>query len=232
MEKNHNCYEGSILKQALSEIKHNKDCCFKYIMGPTGPTGPAGQSGISTTIKGEYDSLEELDNIHPTGEQGDAYIVGGDLYVWINDDWIDVGEMRGPQGVQGPQGIQGMPGHQGVQGPQGEIGPTGPQGVKGDAGEIGPTGPQGAKGNDGATGPTGPAGTSVTILGSFDTLEELEKEHETGSKGDSYLVDTNLYVWSDEDQKWVDVGVIKGPQGNQGNIGPTGPTETYKSVSK
>ncbi len=109
----------------------------------------------------------------------------------------------------------------GPTGPKGEIGPqgiSGPQGIQGIQGIIGPTGP---KGENGAMGPTGPAGTSVTIMGSYDDLSELLKEHSTGNLGDSFLVDDSLYVWSNNDNSWQNVGKIKGPQGN---VGPTGPT--------
>lgn len=102
-------------------------------------------------------------------------------------------------------------------GPQGEMGPTGPQGIQGLQGVPGPMGPQGERGE---IGPTGPAGTSVTILGSYDSVSELTDEHPTGDLGDSYLVDEDLYVWSLNENEWVNVGKIKGPAGN---IGPTGP---------
>ncbi len=131
--------------------------------------------------------------------------------------------VQGLQGEEGPQGPQGEKGDIGPQGPQGPIGPTGPQGVQGLQGEEGPQGPQGEKGDIGPQGPTGDAGTSVTILGSYSTLSELQQKHPNGSPGDSYLVDSNLYVWSNENRKWVDVGVIKGPQGSQGPQGPRGP---------
>lgn len=102
-------------------------------------------------------------------------------------------------------------------------------GIDGIDGELGPTGP---------TGPTGPAGTSVRILGSYDTYEDLIAEHPTGNVGDSYLVDEALYVWSENENRWQNVGVVRGPQGIQGiqgiqgetgiqgvegPIGPTGP---------
>ncbi|MBD5549469.1 MAG: collagen-like protein, partial [Lachnospiraceae bacterium] len=61
---------------------------------------------------------------------------------------ILIGNIKGPQGVQGPQGERG------IQGPEG---PVGPQGEKGD------TGAQGPKGDKGATGPQGPAGPMPTL---------------------------------------------------------------------
>ena len=125
-------------------------------------------------------------------------------YQIINTKALQIGP-TGPQGIPGPTGPQGIQGFQGEQGP---IGPTGPQG------EIGPT---------------GPAGTSVTIMGSYDNLNDLLKEHATGNRGESYLVGDHLYVWSNNEDTWTNVGIIKGPPGNigptgpQGNIGPMGP---------
>ncbi len=166
--------------------------------GSTGPTGPIGPTGNSMTILGNMSSLEELKEKHPIGVLGQSYIVEDKLYVWsdANHDWLDVGIIKGPQGEIGPQGIPGPKGEQGI------------------PGATGPQGPTGAKGND---------GTSVTILGNYNSLDELKKNHDTGKIGDSYLVGENLYVWSIESQDWINVGVIRGPQGPKGEVGPTGP---------
>lgn len=91
------------------------------------------------------------------------------------------------------------------------------RGSKGDKGDRGPQGEQGPKGDPG---PRGTDGTSVTILGNFPSLEELEKHHKIGSAGDSYLVGSYLYVWSIETNSWINVGEIRGPKGD---LGPTGP---------
>ena len=64
-------------------------------------------------------------------------------------------------------------------------------------------------------------GSSVTILGSYNTLAELEAAHPTGTRGDAYLVAGDLYVWNGT--TWEDVGQIQGPAGPQGNPGPQGP---------
>ncbi len=79
-----------------------------------------------------------------------------------------------------------------------------PRGEKGDKGD---------KGND---------GTSVTILGSYPSLAELKQDKQTGKSGDSYLVSDDLYVWSDNDADWKNVGTIKGPQGDRGPQGEQG----------
>lgn len=79
----------------------------------------------------------------------------------------------------------------------------------------------------GAKGDTGKDGTSVTILGSYDTLEKLKSEHSTGTIGDAYIIAGNLYVWSANNNDWSDVGTIQGPKGEQGipgNVGADGKT--------
>lgn len=63
-------------------------------------------------------------------------------------------------------------------------------------------------------------GTSVTILGSYNTLAELEAAHPTGSLGDAYMVAGDLYVWNGSD--WKNVGQIQGPQGAKGDKGDKG----------
>ena len=55
--------------------------------GPTGPTGETGATGAGVTIKGSYNSYEELINEHPTGNEGDSYLVNGSLYVWDGNVW-------------------------------------------------------------------------------------------------------------------------------------------------
>lgn len=48
--------------------------------GTAGPQGPRGEPGVGVRILGQVDTVEELP---PSGEPGDAWLVGGDLYVWI-----------------------------------------------------------------------------------------------------------------------------------------------------
>ncbi len=72
-------------------------------------------------------------------------------------------------------------------------------------------------------GSTGPAGTGVSILGSYDTYDDLIASHPTGNTNDAYLVNGDLFVWSDTENAWKNVGHIQGPQGLPGPTGPTGP---------
>lgn len=137
--------------------------------GPQGPKGDKGEQGTGVTIKGRYDSLSALIAAHPKGNEGDAYMVGVNLYAWSGTEWIDCGNIQGPKGDKGDTGPQGLRGIQGEKGATGERGATGPQGVKGDTGERGPQGLQGPKGDTGLQGPRGEqgaigaAGTAATI---------------------------------------------------------------------
>ncbi|MDR0751007.1 MAG: hypothetical protein LBF12_00245 [Christensenellaceae bacterium] len=165
----------------------------------------------------------------PQGDKGDPGIQGP----------------KGDTGVVGPQGTKGDPGPVGPvgpQGPQGERGLTGAQGLKGDAGPQGPkgdpgpigaqglTGAQGAPGSTGLQGIQGPAGingqdgTGVSILGSYPSVSDLTTAHPTGTRGDSYMVADDLYVWSTNTNAWENVGSIRGPQGIQGPQGVAGTT--------
>lgn len=43
MNNENNFYDGSILNNALEEMRSRQNCCCpRYIPGPTGPTGPSG----------------------------------------------------------------------------------------------------------------------------------------------------------------------------------------------
>ena len=64
-------------------------------------TGANGADGKSVTILGSYESIEALKAAHPTGNEGDGYLVNGYLYVWNNSDWENVGLIQGPAGAQG-----------------------------------------------------------------------------------------------------------------------------------
>ena len=134
--------------------------------GPTGPTGDTGATGAGVTIKGSYNSYEELINEHPIGSEGDSYLVNGSLYVWNGTAWENVGNIKGEKGDKGETGQQGDKGDTGDTGSSGfspivnvdhstgqivittedgsatisfdELkGDTGPQGVKGDTGNTG-----------------------------------------------------------------------------------------------
>lgn len=95
-------------------------------------------------------------------------------------------------------------------------------GATGNNGTDGKDGINGKDGVDGKDGTNGKDGTSVTILGSYDTYDDLVAAHPTGTTGDSYIVDGDLYVWSAETNQWKNVGTIQGPAGTDGKDGADG----------
>lgn len=175
-----------------------------------------GEKGDPAVNLGSYDDYETFISEHPTGEDGDVYIVGTQFYAWENGDWADKGSWQGPKGDKGDQGEKGdagprgPAGQTGEPGPKGDTGEPGPQGEKGQKGDkgdpftyedftseqlsalTGPQGPQGPKGDTGDTGPQGEKG---------DTGETGPQ----GPKGEP-----------------GDIGP-QGPKGDQGEPGPQGP---------
>ncbi len=99
--------------------------------GVKGDTGPKGDTGAGVTIKGSYNNYEELVNNHPTGNDGDSYLVNGNLYIWNGTAWENVGNIKGEKGDTGETGPRGVKGDTGVKGDRGDIGQTG---AKGDTG--------------------------------------------------------------------------------------------------
>ena len=89
-----------------------------------------------------------------------------------------------------------------------------------------------ARTDTGINGVDGVDGTGVTILGSYDTLSELQTAHPTGNPGEAYIIGGRLYVWAIADAQWEDVGQIQGPAGKDAkSIILTGNAQVFK-VSK
>lgn len=103
--------------------------------GPAGAKGDTGATGIGTTIKGSYNTYQELIAAHPTGNDGDSYLVNGSLYVWLNNAWENVGNIKGEKGDTGDTGSQGVKGDTGDSGVKGDTGATGPKGDTGATGQ-------------------------------------------------------------------------------------------------
>ena len=135
------------------------------LKGDQGDVGPKGATGAPLSIKGSFPTLDELQEQHPTGQLGDAYMVGTHLYSWNGSAWQDVGDIKGPKGDKGdvgPQGAQGIQGPKGDAGAKGETGATGPKGAQG---------PQGVQGIQGERGATGAAGANATITGATASVD-------------------------------------------------------------
>ena len=129
--------------------------------GSAGPKGDTGATGTGITIKGSYNSYEELIHYHPTGSAGDSYLVNGALYVWNGDAWENVGNIKGEKGDKGDTGVTGKTGDKGDTGAKGDTGdaftfddftPEQLASLKGATGDTGVKGDTGPKGDTGATG--------------------------------------------------------------------------------
>ena len=116
------------------------------IQGPPGNEGPAG-SGVY--VRGSDTVANILSKPNTDGDMWiatdsgvdslGAAVVPGDGLVSGTSQWINVGPIRGPQGIQGTQGNDGSDGIDGADGSDGQQGLTGPEGPDGPAGEDGRT---------------------------------------------------------------------------------------------
>ena len=98
--------------------------------GEKGEPGVNGKDGTSVTILDSYSTEAELRAAHPTGNPGDGYLVGGDLYIWniTLGDWKNVGRIQGPAGKDGQDGYtpqKGVDYFDGINGTNGKDGANG-----------------------------------------------------------------------------------------------------------
>ena len=155
----------------------------------------------------------------------------GDAYVFGDNEWVNIGQVRGEQGEQGLQGLQGEVGPSGPTGPTGPLGSTGIQGNTGDLGprglmgELGLQGVQGIQGVKGdpsfVPGPQGIIGLrGATGISAYDVAV---KDGFTGSIGAWMLSMKGTHG---------DRGAA-GPKGERGLLGKHGPAgETGKTGTK
>lgn len=92
---------------------------IKGAKGDQGDAGPKGETGAPLSIKGSFPTLDGLQEQHPVGQLGDAYMVGTHLYSWNGSAWQDVGDIKGPKGDPGTPGTPGAPGADGKDGAAG-----------------------------------------------------------------------------------------------------------------
>tara|TARA_R110002096_G_C14566902_1_gene720305 strand:- start:734 stop:1651 length:918 start_codon:yes stop_codon:yes gene_type:complete len=152
--------------------------------GQDGAQGAAGADGTSIEIQGTKPTVADLP---ATGNTvGDLWIIdqtgggatAGDGYVWtVGGAWLNIGPLRGPQGIQGiagsngTDGAAGTPGATGAAGADGADGTDGADGQDGTDGTDGAPGATGSQGQQGIQGPTGAvggvssvtAGTNITV---------------------------------------------------------------------
>lgn len=76
-------------------------------------------------------------------------------------------------------------------------------------------------------GPTGPRGEGINIIDAYKTEDELLDNHPLGKTGDTYLVNSHIFIWSEKDGIWKDAGSIKG---DKGDVGENGKSEIINIV--
>ena len=168
------------------------------LAGATGPTGPTGSTGATGTRGSTWTSGAAAPGSTSDRLSGDKYLntTNGDVYNYTGSAWQLIGNIEGPQGVQGLQGSTGP------QGPQGIQGATGPQGDPGQSFII--------------------AGTVATEGQLPDPkLVSDNVAYLVGSNNDF-----DLYVQLHDTDTWQNVGKVEGvvgPTGPMGEQGPQGP---------
>ena len=76
---------GAAFHPVANSDEYNYINCFQVSLGGKGEKGDTGDTGAATVILGSYDTFEELIAAHPTANEGDAFLVDGELFVWHND---------------------------------------------------------------------------------------------------------------------------------------------------
>ena len=181
--------------------------------GTNGRNGADGASGADGRNGAELLSGATAP-IAKDGKDGDTYIdaTTGDVYKKEGENWKQIGNIRGPQGLKGDKGQDG------AQGPQGIKGEAGPQGLQGRDGREGIQGPAGRDGRDGAAGRDGRDGRDGK-----DVLNgKVNPEPKQGKDGDKYVNTETGDVFVKNNGTWEKEGNIKGPKGDKGAQGVQG----------
>ncbi|TKD48839.1 G5 domain-containing protein, partial [Streptococcus mitis] len=148
--------------------------------GANGAAGAAGRNGAELLSGPKPPTSND-------GKDGDTYIdaTTGDVYKKEGENWNQIGNIRGPQGLKGEAGVAGPQGPKGDQGAQGLQGPAGRDGAQGPAGRDGREGVPGPAGRDGRDGAQGPAGRDGRD--GKDVLNGKVNPTTEGKDGDKYV---------------------------------------------
>lgn len=199
---------------------------FCPLPGPTGPTGPA---GVGLKINGSYNTMDELMTYHPTGEDGDCYIVGSNLVVWdsLSNSWKEMLLPLGPPGEAATIEVGST--RTGEEGTEALVLDNAVSNhhvfdfviPKGDKGDIGPTGPKGDVGPKGDIGPRGfPGEIGISEVITIDGTETVDPTEDAEVQDDKIGTVHHLTFYIPRGEKG-DIGPA-GPKGEKGDVGPTG----------
>ncbi|MCM1324399.1 MAG: hypothetical protein NC218_09620 [Acetobacter sp.] len=211
-----------------------------------------GANGTSFTIAGTYESEDALKAAHPTGTAGQAYLIDGSLFVWVNNKWEDAGYIQGPQGIQGIQGDIGPKGEKGEKGEKGDTGTsikilgsyTSADALKGEqvSGELGDSylvngdlyvwngttwenvgNISGPKGDKGDQGEKGEKGDTGTSVTILGSYMTAAELRAAHPAGSiGQSYLVNGALYVWNGSDWEDVGYLQGPRGPEGEKGEKG----------
>lgn len=101
-------------------------------VGPQGPKGEKGdkgdpgEKGADGTVAFESLTPEQKESLRGISIKSASVDTDGNLTIMFSDGYSeDVGNIMGPQGIQGPKGDKGDVGPQGLKGDKGDVGPKG-----------------------------------------------------------------------------------------------------------
>lgn len=154
--------------------------------GEPGDEGPEGPARAPFSVVGKLGGVEDLPR---PGLAEEAYYVGTNLFVWSNkdEDWIDLGRIAGASAYD----IWLSEGNQGT---EAQFLNSLKSTVPGPASEV--------------PGPKGDAAVPYTVVGAVDEVSDLPTP---GDATKAYFVGTNLYVWNEENETYLDLGNLRSP---------------------
>uniref|UniRef100_UPI00403F6263 hypothetical protein n=1 Tax=Lentilactobacillus hilgardii TaxID=1588 RepID=UPI00403F6263 len=83
-------YDDGTTKE-INFVSSRGDTGSQGPIGPIGPVGPQGKQGNGLVVRGKADKEENLPTIG--NNQGDGYLVGTNLYIWIDGSWQNMGSI-------------------------------------------------------------------------------------------------------------------------------------------
>lgn len=119
--------EDSKLYQVNEAGVYNPGINIRGLQGEDGREGPEGPAGKSISIMGSFANEGDLVAAHPTGNPGEGYLIGDDLYLYGANpeggatEWYNAGPVRGPEGKEGKEGKRGLRGETGQTGERGAL---------------------------------------------------------------------------------------------------------------
>lgn len=164
-----------------------------------------GDDGTSIIFRGH---LEDEKDLPKDAEPGDAYMIGSHLHVYDGEEFVDGGDLRGPQGDAATIIVDKTT----------TLAADKVATVENIGDEHDMVLQFGI--------PHGADGTAITMRGHVAEVHQLPIVHD---KGDAWMVGTHLWVWDGE--KWIDAGDLGGPQGESSTV-TVGATDTLPAGEK